>query len=175
MTAQTCYRCGMSKAISHFTERIDDRHYRMCRACVSEILLARSKSKTRLPHTTTRRVCYLCRRTLPVGHFTKRSDGTFFSACKACNRHVFGHRRRARLAAAAGSYTVAEWRALVASYDRCPMCLRAWSEIPRPTKGGDVITVDHILAISKGGSNFIDNIQPLCYSCNSAKGDRSRA
>jgi len=172
MTSQTCYRCGIMKPASSFTARIDDRHYRMCRGCVSEILLRRSKGKTRLPHTDTHRVCYLCRRTLPVANFTKRSSGTFFSACKPCNRHVFGQRRRARLIGAAGSYSLAEWRSLLATYDRCPMCLRSWHEIPAPAKGGEVITVDHVIPISRGGSNAIDNIQPLCYSCNSAKGDR---
>ena len=35
-----------------------------------------------------------------------------------------------------------------------------------------VITRDHVVAISKGGRNDITNLRPLCYSCNSKKGDR---
>jgi hypothetical protein len=144
----------------------------MCRSCVSQILLARGSGKRRLPHTATARTCYLCRRELPNASFTRRSNGTFFSACKDCNRHVFGQRRRARLQAAGGSYTVAEWQALVAQYDRCPACLRPWRDIaPRPSDGV-VITVDHIIALANGGSNAIENLQPLCYSCNSRKGHR---
>lgn len=34
------------------------------------------------------------------------------------------------------------------------------------------ITIDHIVPLSRGGSNEIDNYRILCYSCNQFKGDR---
>ena len=170
-TNQTCYRCRIARPLSSFTRRVDDRYYNMCKACVSEILCSGgNRGKQKLQHTPTHRTCYLCRRLLENAEFTKRSNGSFFSACKDCNRHVFGHRRRARMKSSGGSYTTAEWESLLAQYARCPMCLRSWAEIPPHPINSSVITVDHIIPISKGGTNSIDNIQPLCYSCNSKKG-----
>lgn len=172
---QTCYRCRQARPLTAFTKRIDERHYNMCRQCVSEVLVAgRSPGheRERLPHTATERICYLCRRQMPNHSFTRRSNGTYFSACKECNRNVFASRRRARIAGASGSYSTAEWNALLALYDHCPMCRRGWKEIPPPTGRTSAITADHIVAISRGGSNSIENMQPLCYSCNSRKGDR---
>ena len=72
------------------------------------------------------------------------------------------HRRRARLIGGGGSYTAEEWNDLVNKFEhRCPSCGRSEPEIK--------LTVDHMIAISKGGSNSIDNIQPLCGQCNSSK------
>lgn len=75
-------------------------------------------------------------------------------------QHTARRRYRARKRGAGGSHTTAEWEALVKYYEgRCLCCGR-----------DDVkLTIDHIVPVSKGGSNNIDNIQPLCFSCNASK------
>ena len=166
-----CYLCEVTKPISDFIQRIDSRYYRMCRTCFSAVLKKRDGEKSRrLKHTKTHRTCYLCRRFLPVNQFTRRKTGTYFSACKDCNKNVFGPRRRARLNKSDGSFTTKEWEALLAKHKCCPGCKKPWDEIPPLPGHKTAATRDHIKPISKGGSNTIDNIQPLCYSCNSIKG-----
>jgi len=71
-------------------------------------------------------------------------------------------RRRAREAGAEGEFTQAEWLALCARFGhRCAICRRRRK-----------LDADHIIPISKGGSNWISNIQPLCHSCNASKADK---
>jgi hypothetical protein len=63
---------------------------------------------------------------------------------------------------ATGSHTFGEWENLKAQYDwTCPSCRKSEPEIK--------LTEDHIIPLSRGGSNNIENIQPLCGSCNSKK------
>lgn len=70
--------------------------------------------------------------------------------------------RRAIKTQAGGSYTVQEWEALKAQYDyTCLCCGRREPAIK--------LTADHVIPITKLGSSNIDNIQPLCFSCNSSK------
>jgi 5-methylcytosine-specific restriction endonuclease McrA len=168
--ARTCYRCRQSRPLEDFIQRVDDRHFGMCRHCLSEVLSVRSHGRKRLVHTEEHRTCYLCRRVLPKSEFTRRSNGSYFSACKQCNRHVFAQRRRARLLQAEGEYTVQEWLELLAQSPACPQCGRQWADIALPKGRKTPITVDHVQPISKGGRNSIENLQPLCYSCNSRKG-----
>jgi hypothetical protein len=130
------------------------------------------RKKHRLQHTLEARTCYLCRRLLAHAHFTRRANGTYFSACKDCNTNVFAHRRRARVLGAPGSFTTAEWTLLLAKHPRCPDCGRRWEDIPLPRGWKSAATRDHIVPLSRGGGNDITNIRPLCYSCNSRKCDK---
>ena len=171
--SRTCYRCNVERSLDQFILKKNGEYYDMCSPCLSEILAAaRSRPKARLTHTDSDRTCYLCRRFLPKSRFTRRTNGTYFSACKDCNINVFAHRRRARLLAVGGSFTTKEWNELLAKFPACPRCLRRWEDIQLPPGKKSAITRDHIVAISRGGPNTIGNLRPLCFSCNSKKGDR---
>lgn len=173
IATNVCYRCRVPRDVTAFIRKRNGQRYEMCSVCLSEVLRPeRNEPKARLRHTASHRTCYLCRRILPNDRFTRRTAGTFFSACKDCNRNVFAQRRRAQLLAAPGYFTTAEWEVLLALHPKCPDCKRVWEEIPLPPGRTSAVTRDHIVPISRGGSNFIDNIRPLCYSCNSRKGHR---
>jgi len=75
-------------------------------------------------------------------------------------------RRRAKRKNAEGSHTQGEWELLKKQYGYvCPACGKSELEIK--------LTIDHIIPLDKGGSDFIENIQPLCKSCNCKKHTKS--
>lgn len=66
---------------------------------------------------------------------------------------------RARRHKAEGFITAREWKDLKDQYNHT--CLKCGRKEPSVQ-----LTVDHVTPLSKGGSNWIDNIQPLCITCN---------
>ncbi len=154
-------------------------------------------SQTKVPLKT--RTCNKCKRTKPIGSFHRdrsRPGGRAYM-CKPCQaaQHKKYHRRhkrrkgarlrraqraitmpghdiaihensRSKAAGVPGTFTGAEFYALcLRNGFRCLMCGKRF----RPTG----LTADHIVPISKGGVNFISNIQPLCGRCNSSKGTKT--
>jgi 5-methylcytosine-specific restriction endonuclease McrA len=69
------------------------------------------------------------------------------------------NKHRALRLAAEGAFTAAEWNEVVRSYrGRCAYCGVV-----------AVLEPDHRVALSRGGSNRIENILPACHRCNARK------
>ncbi len=76
------------------------------------------------------------------------------------NMRIIRKKAKAKRRNVEGSYSLAEWNTLLVQYGyTCPCCFK---------KNID-LHADHIIPIIKGGSNYIENIQPLCKVCNSRK------
>ena len=62
-----------------------------------------------------------------------------------------------------GVYTKQEWDQLCEYFGH--VCVCCYETKP--------LTRDHVVPLSKGGTNTIENLQPLCKSCNSRKNDKT--
>lgn len=70
--------------------------------------------------------------------------------------------RMRKLSIEGAIHTEGEWELLKQQYNFiCPSCGKSEPDIK--------LTKDHIIPISRGGSDRIENIQPLCQRCNSHK------
>ncbi len=76
---------------------------------------------------------------------------------------TYTHNRRARVHGNGGRHTTREWRSLCHWFGN--VCLRCGAS--------GKLSRDHVLPTVKGGTNNIDNLQPLCKPCNSRKGTTS--
>ena len=65
-----------------------------------------------------------------------------------------------------GDYSITDWERLLNECRfRCGACGRLENREDPLSK----LTPDHVIPVVLGGTNTIDNIQVLCYSCNSSK------
>lgn len=165
-----CSRCDQILALSEFPLRGGGGFRSMCQPC-------KRAEKTEYNHQNRekRRVAGSAYRQANKETLAERqriwrvenpeSDHAIHSRWKSENKdkvNASTHKRRNQIVCNGGHWTAQEWADLKAKYDdHCLMCGKQEPEIK--------LTVDHIVPVSAGGSNCIDNLQPLCKSCNSLK------
>lgn len=69
-----------------------------------------------------------------------------------------------------GHFTEEQWQARLNFFGRrCVECGCDWDLLSSRDQ-----TMDHIIPLSKGGTNWPSNLQPMCRSCNSKKSNKYR-
>ncbi len=97
-------------------------------------------------------------------YYANRDKVRAYNRANLEKKRLYQLHRRARKLYAEGSHTAQEWLDLCVLYsNKCLCCGRPNVKL----------TADHIVPLSKGGSDYIDNIQPLCAPCNSSKNART--
>lgn len=142
VTEKLCPKCGDVKSIESFRKHTG-RKYGVRSWCVS----CEDESNKNYKAANRSKIADTFRE-----YFKKHAD-----------KIRFGRRvSKANKRGAVGSLSLDQWRTLCVYYGN--KCLRCGKQ--------GRLDMDHVVPISMGGSAYVDNVQPLCRSCNSFKNDR---
>lgn len=160
-THKICTRCGIDKPIEEFRKNKNnsDGYQYWCKVCQNEYVRDRYANNSEFrDRLNTKRDKWLAEHPDKTKEFAKKASKKY---AKTHPEHVrlYAEQRRASIIGNGGSHTLQEWLDLCEKYDnRCLACGRKVK-----------LTVDHIMPLIRGGTDDIDNIQPLCITCNSRK------
>lgn len=114
------------------------------------------------------RYCPSCMLVLSVDKFAvcnSRRTG-YESTCRKCKNKARrpktdkNSRQRQQRISIQGRHTNEEWQAVLIKYNHQCLCCGSVENIQK----------DHVMPVSMHGTDNIDNLQPLCATCNNKKG-----
>lgn len=173
-TTKVCTECKLEKPVEDFPERSDrkGKRHAKCNKCYTEhrrrqnnesydrnkpkrVQEARDKRAENPEHYLQKHKEYEERRREdPV----RQREWQLY-------QNLFAHNRRLQEKEAKGFCTVEQWKARIDVYGhRCYICKCDYDALPSNEQ-----TIEHVIPISKGGTNWPANLRPACLSCNLSK------
>jgi 5-methylcytosine-specific restriction endonuclease McrA len=189
MESKICNGCGIEKFLSDYNKEAKgkDGYRGKCRECDKKRIKAycrservrekrkayntlwRANNKDKIreynkKHGPTAQLKY--RQTEHGREARKKALSKYFTTDKgkaADKRNKYKRRTKVQ---DAGTYTNEQWQERLAEYNYCcAYCYKPFTI--------EQLTVDHMIPLSRGGTNTIDNLVPACKSCNSRKKDKT--
>lgn len=178
---KTCNQCGVEKDLESFRKSPASKcGYRgECKACASENTkqLKLGNHRQRTPKDVEREKER--KRKWDVAHRERTNErnrqrysknpekarlrSKFYREANAERYLALTQARRTRIAGNGGRFTAEVWREWCDLFgNQCVCCGRTDVKLTR----------DHVLPVTKGGNSNIENMQPLCKSCNSSKNNK---
>lgn len=158
-----CIGCGESKTPEDFPLAATNRSGRSgrCRACTN---LKQREQKAAWGRRNRAKKTEWQRNNVSPETAKRYRQATYYKDLEASRERGRLHRShyRARIRNAPGTHTSQQWRDLCLEHDHC--CVYCGERT--------IMTRDHVIPLSKGGSNDISNIVPACLTCNLRKSDR---
>lgn len=160
MISKICLCCGASKELDlfHKNKSKKDGYNNYCKLCISEYAKKRYiKNKDYILSSNSK--------------WRQNNKNRFKELVKNWRKvnadrvRLYSNNRNAINRSAPGKLLLSEW--LEIKLNNNLTCLGCSKREPIIK-----LTIDHIIPLSKGGTNDKHNIQPLCGMCNSIKGDR---
>jgi 5-methylcytosine-specific restriction endonuclease McrA len=159
---KTCTKCGQGKPESefyHVTTSRDGLSWN-CKRCYCDASLAWAKAhpERRYENDKKRREAHPEKKRASMKRWREAHPERARSAKAAVKAAD-----RARKRGVETHFTREQWQELKSQYGHT--CLGCGHQEPEIK-----LTPDHVIALCGGGGNGIENIQPLCLSCNCSKG-----
>jgi hypothetical protein len=129
-----------------------------CKQCGKKIKVWKNEKKEKWGNFC----CIECKNKYQSVHYSMKGNPNWLGGITTEYKRKRCKIRYYRNKNAIGSHTKSEWDELKRKYNfKCARCGREELSVS--------LTKDHIVPLSLEGTNFIDNIQPLCRRCNSIK------
>lgn len=154
---KVCRSCGLYKLYAGFARdsTTKDGYYSSCKLCKNSSW--RSSYKVHRQKIINKSALWTKNNRQRVNN--RRAERSSSDPLYRAAENIYRHNRRARKLST-GTFSAKEWVELCNRFgNKCICC----------NKQNVKLTQDHIKPIVMGGPNTIDNIQPLCLSCNSRK------
>lgn len=169
-----CNTCNMEKSLIDFYDdsRFSDGKYRNCKSCHHSFTVDWQKSNPIQTSIIDSRSKYKRRENIRIYNIQYRLENREYFKDKWQEWYLQNYERakqksrnrRAMERQVGGTISTEDWLNLVNEFNSCCAYCGKYDKN---------ITQDHIIPISRGGSNTIENILPACWLCNCKKNDKT--
>jgi 5-methylcytosine-specific restriction endonuclease McrA len=172
MKTKICKDCGVEKPLSEYYKAVTckDGYRGDCKACYNYRVKTYKENPIVKERNKVSATLWKANNKDKIREYNKKYRYNAYLKYKETEHGKLANKRKRHKRRAimenAGTFTNEQWQERLAEYNYC--CAYCYNPFPV-----NELTIDHMLPLSRGGTNTIDNLVPSCKPCNSRKKDKT--